>query len=71
LELPRIFDRVAGAYLPQPQRRRIFNGDWAAFEDEGRGLKVHFILHIPNTEDELMALLACPDEKFEGAVASK
>jgi hypothetical protein len=56
---------------PKPAPPTIFDGDWAGIEDEGGGLKIHFIFHISNTEDGLMALLDCPDEKFEGALASK
>ncbi len=49
----------------------IFDGDWEGVEEEGRGLKLHFIFHIHNTEDGLMALLDCPEEEFKGALASK
>lgn len=31
----------------------------------------HFIFHIHNTEDGLMVLLDCPEERFKGALASK
>jgi hypothetical protein len=56
---------------PKPAPPTIFDGDWTGIEDEGGGLKIHFILHISNTEDGLRALLDCPEEKFEGALASK
>ena len=59
------------AKVPKPARPTIFDGDWTGVEDEGRGLKIHFIFHIHNTEDGLMALLDCPEEKFKGALASK
>jgi hypothetical protein len=69
---PLNFKRVTWqAKNPKPAPPTIFDGDWAGVEDEGGGLKVHFILHISNTEDGLTALLDCPDEKFEDAVASK
>jgi hypothetical protein len=54
---------------PKPAPPTIFDGDWAGIGDEGGGLKIHIILHISNTEDGLMALLDCPEEKFEGALA--
>jgi hypothetical protein len=56
---------------PRPAPPTIFDGDWAGVEDEGRGLQLHFIFHIHNTEDGLMVLLDCPEEKFKGALASK
>jgi hypothetical protein len=56
---------------PKPAPPTIFDGDWTGIEYEREGVKIHFILHISNTEDGLMALLDCPDEKFEGALASK
>ena len=56
---------------PQPASPTIFDGDWAGIEYEIRGLKLHFIFHIHNTEDGLMVLLDCPEEKFKGALASK
>jgi hypothetical protein len=59
------------AKVPKPAPPTIFDGDWTGVEDEGRGLKIHFIFHIHNTEDGLMALLDCPEEKFKGALASK
>jgi hypothetical protein len=46
-------------------------GDWDGIEYESRGLKLHFIFHIHNTEDGLMVLRDCPEEKFQGALASK
>lgn len=58
------------AKTPKPTPPTVFDGDWAGVEDEGGGLKVHFIFHIHNTEDGLMVLLDCPDEKFKGALAS-
>lgn len=59
------------AKVPKPAPPTIFDGDWAGIEEEGRGLQIHLILHIHNTEDGLMALLNCPEEKFKGALASK
>ncbi len=59
------------AKIPKPAAPTVFDGDWEGVEDEGRGLKIHFILHIHNTEDGLMVLLDCPEEKFKGALASK
>jgi hypothetical protein len=56
---------------PKPAPPTIFDGEWAGIEEEGRGLELHFVLHIANTEDGLMALLDCPEEKFKGALASK
>jgi len=56
---------------PKPAPPTIFDGDWAGVEYEARGIKIHFILHIHNTEDGLMALLDCPEEKFKGALASR
>jgi hypothetical protein len=56
---------------PKPAPPTIFDGDWVGIEEEGRGLRLHFIFHIHNTEDGLMALLDCPEEKFKGALASK
>lgn len=56
---------------PKPAPPTVVDGDWAGVEDEGKGLKIHFIFHIRNTEDGLMALLDCPDEHFKGALASK
>jgi hypothetical protein len=55
------------AKIPKPAPPTVFDGDWAGVEDEGRGLKVHFIFHIHNTEDGLRVLLDCADEKFKGA----
>jgi hypothetical protein len=69
---PLNFKRITWqAKIPKPAPPTVFDGDWAGVEDEGGGLKVHFIFHIHNTEDGLMALLDCPDEQFKGALASK
>ncbi len=66
------FKRVTWqAKVPRPAPPTIFDGDWAGVEDEGRGLQVHFVFHLHNTEDGLMALLDCPEERFKGALASK
>jgi hypothetical protein len=54
----------------KPAPPTAFDGDWAGVEYESEGLKIHFIFHIHNTEDGLMALLDCPDEHFKGALAS-
>ncbi len=59
------------AKVPKPAPPTVFDGDWAGVEYEARGIKIHFIFHIHNTEDGLMVLLDCPDEKFKGALASK
>jgi hypothetical protein len=59
------------AKIPKPAPPTVLDGDWAGVEDEGGGVKIHFIFHIHNTEDGLMVLLDCPDEKFKGALASK
>jgi hypothetical protein len=59
------------AKIHKPAPPTVFDGDWVGVEDEGGGLKIHFIFHIHNTEDGLMALLDCPDEQFKGALASK
>ena len=59
------------AKIHKPAPPTIFDGDWAGTEKEGRGVEIHFILHLSNTEDGLMALLDCPEEKFKGALASK
>ena len=59
------------AKIPKPAPPTVFDGDWVGVENEGGGLKIHFIFHIHNTEDGLMALLDCPEEKFKGALASK
>jgi len=56
---------------PKPAPPTIFDGDWAGIEYESAGLQIHFIFHLRNTEDGLMALLDCPDEHFKGALASK
>ncbi len=69
---PLNFKRITWqAKVPKPAPPTVLDGDWAGVEDEGGGLKIHFIFHIHNTEDGLMALLDCPDEKFKGALASK
>lgn len=59
------------AKVPKPAPPTIFDGDWEGTEEEGRDLRIHFIFHIHNTEDGLMAFLDCPEEKFKGALASK
>ena len=59
------------AKIPKPAPPTVFDGDWTGVEYEGGGLTIHFIFHIHNTEDGLMVLLDCPDEKFKGALASK
>jgi hypothetical protein len=59
------------AKIPKPAPPTAFDGDWAGVEYEARGIKIHFILHIHNTEDGLMALMDCPEERFKGALASK
>lgn len=69
---PLNFKRVTWqAKNPKPAPPTIFDGDWAGIEHEREGIELHFILHIHNTEDGLMALLDCPDEKFKGALASR
>lgn len=55
----------------KPAPPTIFDGDWSGVEYESRGITIHFIFHLHNTEDGLMALLDCPDEHFKGALASK
>ena len=57
--------------VPKPAPPTIFDGDWEGIEEEGRGIRIHFVFHLRNTEDGLMALLDCPEEKFKGALASK
>jgi hypothetical protein len=59
------------AKVPRPAPPTIFDGDWAGIEYESRGIKLHFIFHMHNTEDGLMVLLDCPEERFKGALASK
>lgn len=59
------------AKTPKPAPPTIFDGDWAGIEYEAKGLRLHLIFHIHNTEDGLMATLDCPEEKFKGALASK
>ncbi|MGB8260284.1 MAG: hypothetical protein WCE75_08025 [Terracidiphilus sp.] len=56
---------------PKPAKPTAFDGDWAGIEYENKDLKVHFILHVSNTEDGLAVFLDCPDERFKGAKASK
>ena len=56
---------------PKPAPPTVFDGDWAGIELEREDLKIHFILHVSNTEDGLMIFLDCPDERFKGARASK
>jgi hypothetical protein len=57
--------------VPKPAPPSIFDGDWSGVEYESRGITIHFIFHLHNTEDGLMALLDCPEEHFKGALASK
>lgn len=59
------------AKVPKPAPPTVFDGDWAGVEYERGDIKIHFIFHLRNTEDGLMALVDCPDEKFKGALASK
>ncbi|HKF50071.1 MAG TPA: hypothetical protein VKB38_22090 [Terracidiphilus sp.] len=59
------------AKVPRPAPPTIFDGDWAGIEYESRGIHLHFIFHMHNTEDGLMVQLDCPEEKFKGALASK
>jgi hypothetical protein len=69
---PLNFKRITlQAKIHKPAPPTIFEGDWAGVEYEARGIKIHFILHILNTEDGLMVLIDCPDEKFKGALASE
>jgi hypothetical protein len=69
---PLSFKRVTWqAKVPKPAPPTIFDGDWTGVEYESKGITVHFIFHMHNTEDGLMVLLDCPDEKFKGALASK
>ncbi len=69
---PLNFKRVTWqAKIHTPAPPTIFDGDWAGIEYESRGLTIHFILHIRDTEDGLMVTIACPDAKFKGALASK
>lgn len=49
------------AKVPKPAPPTIFDGDWAGIEYESRGLQVHFIFHMHNTEDGLMVQLDCPE----------
>ncbi len=57
--------------VPKPAPPTLFDGDWSGVEYESQGITIHFILHVHNTEDGLMALMDCPDEHFKGALASK
>lgn len=59
------------AKVPKPAPPTIFDGDWEGVEYEARGIQLHFIFHLHNTEDGLMAFLDCPEERFKGALASK
>jgi hypothetical protein len=69
---PLNFKRVTWqAKNPKPAPPTIFDGDWAGVEEEGRGLELHFIFHIHNTEDGLTAHLDCTEEKIKGALASR
>jgi hypothetical protein len=69
---PLTFKRLTWqAKIPKPARPTIFDGDWAGVEHETTELEVHLFFHIHNTEDGLMVLLDCPDERFKGALASK
>jgi hypothetical protein len=69
---PLNFKRVTWqAKVSKPAPPTIFDGDWAGTEYESKGIKIHFILHAHNTDDGLMVLLDCPEEKFKGALASK
>ena len=59
------------AKTPKPAPPTVFDGDWTGVEYESKGLTLHFVFHVHNTEDGLMVLLDCPEEKFKGALASK
>lgn len=59
------------AKILKPAPPTIFDGDWAGIEYEARGIQLHFVFHMRNTEDGLMATLDCPEERFKGALASK
>jgi hypothetical protein len=59
------------AKIPKPAPPTDLDGDWLGTEDEENGAIIHFIFHIHNTEDGLMVLIDCPEEKFKGALASK
>jgi hypothetical protein len=59
------------AKTSRPAPPTIFDGDWAGIEYEAKGIQLHFIFHMRNTEDGLMATLDCQEEKFKGALASK
>lgn len=58
------------AKIPKPAPPSIFDGDWTGVEYEARGIQLHFTFHIRNTEEGLMVLLDCPEERFKGALAS-
>lgn len=69
---PLKFNRMTReAKVPKPAPPTIFDGDWEGVEYEARGIQLHFIFHIHNTEDGLMVFLDCPEERFKGALASK
>jgi hypothetical protein len=59
------------AKVPKSAPPTIFDGDWVGIEYERPGHTIHFIFHIHNTEDGLMVLVDCPEEKFKGALAKK
>jgi hypothetical protein len=59
------------AKIPKPAPPTIFDGDWEGIEYEAKGISIHLIFHMHNTEDGLMVTLDCPEEKFKGALASK
>jgi hypothetical protein len=62
--------RTWQAKTPRPAPLTIFGGDWTDIEYEAKGILLHFIFHMHNTEDGLMVTLDCPEEKFKGALAS-
>jgi len=69
---PLNFKRITWqAKVPKPAPPTVFDGDWVGVEYETHGITIHFIFHIHNTEDGLMVLMDCPEEKFKGALASK
>ena len=59
--------RTWQAKTPKPAPPTIFDGDWAGIEYEAKGILLHFIFHMHNTEDVLMVTLDCREEKFKGA----
>jgi len=70
--VPLSFKRLTWqAKVPKPAPPTVFDGDWEGIEYEARGIQLHMIFHIHNTEDGLMAQLDCLEEKFKGALASK